>query len=1009
MLNFILDDPPIEAGGWGNFFHHFYNPLTGKGFKRLFGSSLERAKGYSEKIWQMVCGPKGINLSDKERRRVYYYFGRILHLLQDMAVPSHTKDDAHVFKKKFESYVNNYWREIVNANSFKERVTVDKYLGHNFGAFNALSPELLLVRLAGRTNAYPDEEELYDEFIDANGIPYPIFNEDRLRKNVEDLIPEAIHFTGAYIDAIYDLMRGLSGSGYDCSKPPLPRNPAGDHPDDRFDVSDDFYWESEFKVTEYDLLNLFLRTAIKKGKLGVWYKKQFLDKFLEGRAFDQNATPEEKAVIEAEFQRWSKKLDERVNEAERDLKGAPDVGLFTNGFYDSSISLLLKVGEAVSFLDLVFDPKIGEDHPVMLVPTGGFYGLEKSSLLKSLLAAYVRNGGTLIVFAQQHGVDWQLLPTPEDPEAGERRVVSGFGYQEDQSCSFNSVYMDTYHQVLSNFSTSMVSVGVDGYFTSYPENSLILLRRTANGQPAMILYPYGQGYVIATTLYTDFALTHGQANQGELNLIRNLISWAKKPALLAEIRPGESVNLDLNLTNFIDLEASAVKFTVLDVNRKVVEEETQAISLAPGQSSNVSFLFASAPSSALGIYHVDYSLLDQRGEVIQPQAEVASGRFVVSNPAQPGSPDKPFWFFISTSSQEVLLGGALDYTFHIINNTDESRTLTIKNRFRHTNRERQWSVVADPKEETLVKATDLFLDASWMFETMEAFLADETGNIIGRGELSFKGLWPSVKSSSATDKNIYRRDERVTIQALFKNDIHLSWEASVNTFIFNSHNQKVFVATPQAVSFTPYESKAKTIEFTLPSSLNPGSYTIKTEVWFADRLVSSATSSFELAESRINITPILPSPLVLGANNFSFLLENVGKIDVASGSLELNLKDPEGRGISTQTIPFALSTGETKILNLSIPLSSLQFGSYSLLFQETDESKGSNILSGNISIPNTIILTPGFDKTYYRVREVAKLSARVENRGQFLWENGELNISIPEANYTTSAPITLNP
>ena len=56
-LNFVLDDPPIEPGEWGNFFHHFYNPSTNKGFKRFFDSSLTQAKNYSNQIWQMVCGP----------------------------------------------------------------------------------------------------------------------------------------------------------------------------------------------------------------------------------------------------------------------------------------------------------------------------------------------------------------------------------------------------------------------------------------------------------------------------------------------------------------------------------------------------------------------------------------------------------------------------------------------------------------------------------------------------------------------------------------------------------------------------------------------------------------------------------------------------------------------------------------------------------------------------------------------------------------------------------------
>jgi len=117
----------------------------------------------------------------------------------------------------------------------------------------------------------------------------------------------------------------------------------------------------------------------------------------------------------------------------------------------------------------------------MLVPTGGFYGLKNSTTVKALLDDYVKNGGTLVVLTQQHGYDWDLLPVPTSAETGERKSVMGYGYQEDQSCQFNSVYIDTYHPMLSAFSTSTANIGVDGYFSSYPDNSTILLRRVANG------------------------------------------------------------------------------------------------------------------------------------------------------------------------------------------------------------------------------------------------------------------------------------------------------------------------------------------------------------------------------------------------------------------------------------------------------------------------------------------------------------------------------------------------
>ena len=87
---------------------------------------------------------------------------------------------------------------------------------------------------------------------------------------------------------------------------------------------------------------------------------------------------------------------------------------------------------------------------------------------------------------------------------------------------------DTYHPVLSNFSFSTPDIGVDGYFTSSPENATILLRRTANGQATMIMYDYGQGKAIVTSMYSDWAFGHSHASAEEIALVADLIFLAKK-------------------------------------------------------------------------------------------------------------------------------------------------------------------------------------------------------------------------------------------------------------------------------------------------------------------------------------------------------------------------------------------------------------------------------------------------------------------------------------------------
>ena len=49
------------------------------------------------------------------------------------------------------------------------------------------------------------------------------------------------------------------------------------------------------------------------------------------------------------------------------------------------------------------------------------------------------------------------------------------------------VAIETWHQMLSCQSRYAPTLNVDGYFTGYPANTTVLLKCSANGQPAMLI------------------------------------------------------------------------------------------------------------------------------------------------------------------------------------------------------------------------------------------------------------------------------------------------------------------------------------------------------------------------------------------------------------------------------------------------------------------------------------------------------------------------------------------
>jgi hypothetical protein len=103
------DNQPIE--GPLRVRHHFYNPLTGQGYTHLQAPgipnrpapdwALEDSKGQvfswlnaRDHFYQGLIKPQPANRDD-ELAQAFYTLGHVIHLIQDMAQPQHTRDDSH--------------------------------------------------------------------------------------------------------------------------------------------------------------------------------------------------------------------------------------------------------------------------------------------------------------------------------------------------------------------------------------------------------------------------------------------------------------------------------------------------------------------------------------------------------------------------------------------------------------------------------------------------------------------------------------------------------------------------------------------------------------------------------------------------------------------------------------------------------------------------------------------------------------------------------------------------
>ncbi|MHB9154754.1 MAG: hypothetical protein ACYC5N_03550, partial [Endomicrobiales bacterium] len=229
-----------------------------------------------------------------------------------------------------------------------------------------------------------------------------------------------------------------------------------------------------------------------------------------------------------------------------------DIGILLSGNGDALGHLLGKFNVQTAAVKPDFSI-VGEpdrslsDLKLLLIGSGGLAD-NSSQVFKDRLAQFVADGGVVVCLTQPYGSDFSVLPGK----------IDGYGWSEDQACFVNAVYINDDSPVFSGQSDTTLDVSVDGFFTGYPDNAKVLLRRTANSMPALLEYSYGKGKVIAGTLFSDWGYSRNQCSVNESRLIADIISYAKYPeSTIHEYKAGDTVSETLPITCPASIETGA--------------------------------------------------------------------------------------------------------------------------------------------------------------------------------------------------------------------------------------------------------------------------------------------------------------------------------------------------------------------------------------------------------------------------------------------------------------------
>ncbi|MFH1854058.1 MAG: alpha/beta fold hydrolase [Candidatus Omnitrophota bacterium] len=625
--------------------------------------------------------------------------------------------------------------------------------------------------------------------------------------------------------------------------------PGIDHPDDTFDVVS---FASSIDISPKELFDLYLRIGARKNK-------ENLLKYWEALVLFEKAQEEIDAGISEEevIVKWQDLLDEKNRVlhdsfpcASQEYLDCPDIAMLANGYYNELTKLVIeKVGEPVRIIDHTFNPSILNEQKVLIIPSGGLSGLSHSAIFRKKLSEFVRNGGSVVCFSQQYGYDFNALPGSE---------VGGYGWQEDASCHSRAAYIENFHQIFSSQKELYPDVKLDGYFTDYPDSTTVLLRRTKNLMPAMLIYNYGEGRVIVSSLYSGWGYANGQTSSSEIKLIQDLIRWAKTgqdlPVYKKEGRFERAID--------VQKDFGRIEFILKTQDGVVLEKRLSALPIYE------TTIVLDEP----GIYTVDYILYNADNEIIQPETEGFYFCFLQPPEGSIANPD--FNFDITTDRESYISDVNAVFTIHLRNNTPRDQIVKCKARLNHHD--------IDFTETFIIPANEIItFDKIVSVRLTDIFTANfysEDNRFLGRAERGIKVFEPVVETSVTAGRMQYTPGEEVLIDSGITNSSKANLDLLCILNITDSESENELYHSAKMIALAGGDIYSWQEIFKVPEDAQRDMYRLKLDVFSGSRLVGSSSATIDI-----------PGPLVyieddVVSGGYSDLLTiNMEKLVYAAG------------------------------------------------------------------------------------------------------------------------------
>ncbi|MCI0497673.1 MAG: discoidin domain-containing protein, partial [Thermoplasmata archaeon] len=710
-----------------------------------------------------------------------------------------------------------------------------------------------------------------------------------------------------------------------------------------------------------------------------------------------------------------------------------EIGIVEMGFPLEMATLVNQTGRSTRFVDLAtVSMNDLYDLKVLVVPSGGLYSIADpagaSDYILLKLRLFLENGGNIVVFTQQYGYEMEaFLGAPE-----------GYGYQEDQNCLLGSVYIENYIPLFAPLSASKspnakgevyLDLNVDGFFTRWPENATVLLTRAANAMPAMIAYPWGEGAILFTTMYPDFAMVFGSGTADEVVMMDAMLSWLSLPdaasclpddngtlddASIETFRPDETVTLDVE---FGGLEAEYA--VIVGPNGSVVDCIRADGGAFPGLSGYADH----------GIYRVDHVGMENGWINVTVEHDVDGFAVSLFNESlKKVVPegidfwvifDKNYYYVTGVYGSPEDAGGEPGFvTFFIHNHEDTDFNGSVKFGVWGMGHVLWWGyggaangwyhkVNVNVPAGEFREYTERFATSQWDFRTVSylysgpdwsgdqiAFIERRYGVLKGQNSIVYMTLDQADYAPSETIN--------VTLSVFNPNENELPFLVKLS--LMDGIQQTTYV-TRDVNMMVPGRDTAVAFG-EMPAPTPYGRYLMVAQLFMGSKLQSTDREFFDVGPKLIVRGVTLPSPIVPATDNtVTFEILNDSPLPTTGATLEVTLYDPYDVALQTEFNNFSLGAGETGDYDVIFAMPTPAFGVYYLAYELTWDVRS---VSGRIEMPNRYVVSLAFDRPFYRIREDLGFTLEVSNVGRFD-QDLTVNVSFPDTGAGHEYVLDLSP